>query len=174
MKKLAILAAAMLGAAIATPAMAQTGDTGVYAGVGYTQLDADEVDIGGVTGRLGYRFHPNFGVEGEMTFGLDEDTADNLGTPVDVELDEQWGVYGVGFVPVTENIEVFGRVGYVNVDAAATVGGFTAGVDEDGIGYGAGVQWAFNERFALRADYTRLSGEDEGANAWGLTGVYQF
>lgn len=171
MKKLAISVATVLAAAMAMPAAA---NAEWYAGVGYTQFSAEDVDVGAATGRLGYKFHPNFGVEGEASFGIDEDTADNLGTPVDVELEDQYGVYAVGFLPLSENFDLIGRVGYVTVDAAASVGGFTAGVDDEGVGYGAGAQWRFSPNFALRADYTRLEGEEDGVDAYGVSGVWSF
>ena len=104
-----VISTAVLAAAIATPASAQVvNDTGWYAGVGGTYYTAndDDVDVTGATGRLGYRFTPNFGVEGEASFGIDGDTADVLGTPVDVDLDDQFGVYAVGFLPVSETLEL--------------------------------------------------------------------
>ena len=81
-----------------------------------------------MTGRLGYRFHPNFAVEGEATLGTSDD--DNA------ELDNAYGVYGVGILPVTPNIDLFGRVGYQQLSVDGT--GPVADIDEDGIGYGAG------------------------------------
>ncbi|MBI1250017.1 MAG: outer membrane beta-barrel protein [Alphaproteobacteria bacterium] len=177
MRKFAFLSAAAAAIAIACPAAAQSRamDAGrVYVGAGYTQLDADDIDVGGVTGRVGYRFTPNLGVEGEATFGVDDDTAQDFGVPIDVELDNQWGVYGVGFVPITPSVEAFGRVGYVQVEAQGSVGGFTAGVDEDGIGFGGGVQWHATDHFAVRGDYTRLEGDDDGVNAYAVSGVWTF
>ncbi len=171
MKKLAISVAAILAGAFAAPLAANAEP---YVGLGYTQFSTDDVDVGGVTGRLGYKFNPNFGVEGEATFGVDEDTADFLGTPIDVELNHQYGIYGVGFLPVGESVELFGRVGYVAIDAEGSVGPFTAGVDEDGIGFGGGVQWNFTPNFGVRAEYTRLEGNDDGVNAYGLSGAFKF
>src|SRR5690606_4329736 len=98
-KKLAA-SLAVMAAAMATPAAADVvNSTGWYVNAGGTWFNADDadVDVTGLTGRLGYRMHPNFGVEGEASFGIDGDTADVLGTPVDIDLDDQFGVYAVGF-----------------------------------------------------------------------------
>ncbi len=176
LKKIAI-SAAVLAAAIATPAAAQVvNDTGWYAGVGGTYFNANDadVDVTGATGRLGYRFTPNFGVEGEASFGIDGDTADVLGTPVDVDLDDQFGVYAVGFLPVSQNIELLGRVGYATIDASGSFGGFSVGTDDDGIAAGVGAQWQLASNFAVRGEYTRLASEDDGVNAYSLSGVWSF
>ncbi|HVY85265.1 MAG TPA: porin family protein [Caulobacterales bacterium] len=175
MKMLAISAAAMAAALAATPASARVvNDQGFYAGLGATYYDADQAQVTGATGRLGYRFNPNFGVEGEASFGIEGDTADFLGTPVDVDLDNQYGAYAVGFLPVSDRFELLGRVGYAKIDAQGSYGGFTAGADDDGVAAGVGAQWALTDNFALRGDYTRLSSDNDGVNAWGLSGVWSF
>lgn len=171
-----VAAAALL--ALAAPASAQVGRTGAYVGLGATHFSVEDVDVVGATGRLGYRFHPNFGVEGEASFGIDGDEADVLGTPVDVDLENQYGAYAVGFLPVTSNVELLGRVGWTSIDAEGSFGGFTAGAEDDGLGLGVGAQWHVNDRFAIRGDYTRLSadGSDDidGIDAFGLSGIVSF
>jgi|CXWL01.1.fsa_nt_gi opacity protein-like surface antigen len=166
MKKFALIAAAAAAALIATPAAAQSGPVGSwYAGAGYTHYDLEDAEVGGVTGRLGYRFHPNFAVEGEATLGTSDD--DNA------ELDNAYGVYGVGILPVTPNIDLFGRVGYQQLSVDGT--GPVADIDEDGIGYGAGANFRVSERFGIRGEYTRLdTGEDSDADSFSLGGVVNF
>ena len=105
-----------------------------------------------------------------------QDAADVLGTPVDVDLDDQFGVYAVGFLPVAQNFEVLGRVGWAQVDAAGSFGGFSAGVDDDGLAAGLGVQWGFTPNFGVRGEYTRMiaDNDDQGIDAWTLSGVWAF
>jgi outer membrane immunogenic protein len=163
MKKFAI-ALAIAAAALASPAAAQSWDSGQwYAGAGYTNYDLDGADVGGVTGRLGYRFHPNFAVEGEGTVGVQDD--DNA------ELDGAYGIYGVGILPVSENFDVFGRVGYQQLKVDGT--GPIADVDDSGAAYGAGVNWRFTPGFGVRGEYTRLDGDAE-ADTWSVGGVVNF
>lgn len=157
MKKLAFLAAAaILG--LSAPAMAAT--PGWYAGAGYTAYDADNADLGAVTGRLGYQFTPYWGVEGEGSFGVEDDG--------DTELDNAWGLYGTGSLPVSERVDLFGRVGYQTME----IDGPGAG-DDDGLGYGAGVNVRLTPTFGVRGEYTRLDG-DEDTDAWALSGVVHF
>jgi len=159
LKKLTLIAAA--AAAMLTLAPAAQAEW--YAGVGYTQYELDDADRGGVTGRLGYRFNPNFAVEGEASTGVADDD--------DVELNYNAGAYAVGIVPLTPNFDVFGRVGYQTTDVDTALGG----ADDDGIGYGVGANWRpTGSRFGVRADYTRLEGEDDGADTFSLSGTMNF
>jgi opacity protein-like surface antigen len=164
MTKLALAAAAAAAALAATPALAQSASGGPwYAGAGYTHYDFDGVEVGGVTGRLGYRFHPNFAVEGEGTIGTTDDDA--------AELDNAYGVYGVGVVPVSERLDLFGRVGYQQVSIAPAIG---PDVEEDGVGFGAGANFRVSDRFGIRGEYTRLDNEDAEADTFSVGGVVNF
>jgi len=182
--------------------------TGVYVGAGITQLSADldltdldaggqtidlgeqSVDINMITGRLGYRVNKYIAVEGELGFGLGGDDFDQtipvdvLGTSLNVDSNIKLDVenYYVGFVrgivPISDEFEVFGRVGYGSAtgsaDVTASVAGFTAsGSEEDdisGLAYGVGGQFNFTDKDGIRADYTRL----EDANIISLSYARRF
>jgi outer membrane immunogenic protein len=166
MKMLALTAAFVAVAALATPAAAQTWQDGrVYGGLGYTQYDFDDAEVGGVTGRVGYKFHPNFAVEGEGTIGTSDDE--------NAELDNAWGAYGVGILPLGSNFDLLGRVGYQTVEVDGT--GPVADVEADGLAYGVGANWRVTDRFGVRGDYTRLDGDDDAeGDAISLTGTLNF
>ena len=163
MRLLAIAAAVAALAALATPAMAQDTSTQPwYAELGYTHYDTDRGDLGGVTGRLGYHFNQNLGAEAEYTGGVSDDTFGKLR--------DQWGVYGVGTIPVSQSFDVFGRVGYQQMH----IDGRNGATDQntEGLGYGAGVNWHATSNMGLRAEYTRLT--DSDADTWSLGGVLGF
>lgn len=145
-----------------------------YANAGATWYSADDADVTGATARLGYKFNDNFGAEGEASFGIEGDTADFLGTPVDVDLDNQFGVYAVGWLPVSENFDLFGRIGYASIDAQGSFGGFSAGADDDGAAVGVGAQYMFNDTWGVRGEYTRLASDDDGVDAVGVSAVARF
>ena len=158
MNKLLLCAAAALGATFALPAAAHAQ---VYVGAGYTHYDTDSGDIGGVTGRVGYRFNPNFAVEGEGTFGVEDDDT--------VELEHAVGAYAVGILPLGQRFDLHGRVGYQQTEFDTPLGG----ADADGLAYGVGATFNVTERFGVRADYTRLEG-DLDTDTIGLGGVVKF
>ena len=94
MKKM-IAAAAVAATAALAPAFAQAQDaapTGVYANLGYAYTDASDIQLGALQAKLGYRFHPNFGVEAEGAFGIDDDKS----AGAKVSLSHEFAAYGVG------------------------------------------------------------------------------
>lgn len=160
MKKLAVSLAALAATAFGLPVLAHAEP---YANLGYTWYDAEGDDVGGVTGRLGYRFTPHLGVEAEGTLGVD----DNDGA----ELNSALGAYAVGTLPIGTSLDVHGRVGYNQLDIDRTSG---PDIDDGGLSYGAGVGWQATQNFGLRADWTRT--ETDGGDADGLSvgGAFRF
>lgn len=159
MKKVIMSAAVALGAVMALPAAASAQ---VYVGAGYTHFDTDGAgDLGAVTGRLGYRFHPNFAVEGEAGFGVKDDGP--------FELNHTVGVYAVGILPLSDRFDLHGRLGYQTTEIGAPLGD----IDSDGLAYGVGGTFNVTERFGVRADVTRQEG-DIDADSISLGGVFRF
>lgn len=146
---------------LAAPAMAQEPVSRVTGSVGYTQLDGDDGDLGAITGRATYNFTRHLGVEGEASFGVkDEDIT--IGA-VDGSLEHEYdaAVYGVATLPVSENFELFGRVGYGTTSIKADVAGFTASEDGESVNYGVGANYFFDGRNGIRADITRRDFTDD-------------
>ena len=180
-------AAALLAAA---PASAQVlAGTQWYGNLGYshasTNVDFEDlnqdVDLksGAVTGRVGARFGQYLGVEGEAAFGLTESEESFNGTisgvpytaDITYKMKHELAVYGVGFLPVAPNADLFARlgVGQAESEVSATVraGGFTETTSEDGssdfVAYGAGGQYFFDGQNGVRGEYTRFDLSDDGA-----------
>ncbi len=171
---------------------------GVYVTIGgtllSTELDLTDVDVSGevldlgtedinvtmINGRIGYRLNDFFAVEGEIGFGLGGDDFNRVvpvdvgGALVDVNLNADLDVdnYYIGFVrgiyPVSDQFDIFARVGYGEASAEADlVGsalGFTASgsesQDASDFAYGVGAEFSFTAKDGIRADYTRLDETD--------------
>jgi hypothetical protein len=159
MKKFAMMAAVAATALMAIPSVAHAE---WYAGAAYSHYDLDGPEVGGVTGRLGYRFSPNFAVEGEGTLGVEDDEG--------VELNHAAGAYAMGILPFgSSGFSAHGRIGYQMVEVDTPLGD----ADDDGLAYGAGLGWNITERVGLRADYTRMEG-DEDTDAISLGAQFNF
>jgi hypothetical protein len=159
MKKLALMAAVAAAAMFTLPTAASAE---WYAGGGYTQFQYDGGDVGAATGRLGYRFNPNFAVEGEGSVGIDDDDG--------VELNHNVGAYAVGILPVSTNFDVHGRVGYQTTEIDTPFGN----AEDDGLGYGVGATYRFGNGLGVRGDYTRLEGDEGEADAISLGATVNF
>ena len=191
MTTLSLIAAVL---ALTTTSASAADKDGVYATIGgtylSTELDLSDIDVSGetvnlgvqdaditmITGRLGYRINDFFAVEGEAGFGLGGDDFDrtvpidllgnsvNVDTNVTLDVKNYYIAFARGILPVSEDLDLFARVGYgqatAEADIIGTVSGFTAsGSAEDdasGLAYGVGAQFNFTESDGIRADYTRL------------------
>ena len=193
--KLLFGAASAIALFVAAPAFAQSplaglSDASAYGSVGYTRIMTNgedefaDLDLNAVTGRVGARFGRFVGIEGEASFGAGSSSAKVLGETIDVELDASFGLYAVGVLPISENAEVFARVGVGRT-------GISAGSeDEDvklvsssqeSVNYGIGGAYFFDGRNGIRADYTRIAfdeddGEDESGefDAFSLSYILRF
>jgi hypothetical protein len=171
---------ALLGLALGSAAaagLAPAASAQLYGGVGYTVFEADtgsgDVNLGTVMGRLGYKTNPFFGFEGEMALGVQDESFDFLGTPVEVGVDNELGGFVVGFLPVPLVGDAFVRGGYANISVDASGGGFNFTEDGSGLAYGGGFQFNFTF-LKLRAEYTRYEPDDGELDSWGVSGILQF
>ena len=171
----------LLVAAFAVAGSAQAAD--LYGSIGYAQFETKQLDtsLGAVQGRFGARVAPHLGIEGELAFGVDDDQVDMpvLGYAWSEELKHQAGLYAVGFLPITENAEVFARLGfgYAKLNTKASYLGQSMDVDrtEDAFSFGVGAQYFFAGANGVRIDYTRHEfGDDAPADAWAVAYVRRF
>jgi len=196
-RALTLTGAMMASMTIAGTAAAVDKD-GVYINVGATQLSTEldltntdvsgevvdlgvqDTDITMITGRIGYRINDYFAIEGEAGFGFGGDEfsqpvpVDVLGTVLNVDTNIALDVknYYVGFgrviYPVSDQIDIFARVGYGQATAEADITANLAGISATGsveekaddIAYGVGAQYDFSLNDGIRADYTRLEDTD--------------
>ena len=174
MRSLVLSAAAL--ALMASPALAQDPTSNIYGTIGYSQLDADGVELGAVTARIGTRFTPNFGAEGEVSLGVKDEDFRVGTTTVTADLQYDAAVYGVGYVPLGQNFELFGRVGYGTSEIKVSGPGVTATADGESWNYGVGAQYTLDGQNGIRADWTRRDFRDDGgeADVWSLNFVRKF
>ena len=177
MRTFAFTAVAAVAAAIAAPAAAQSFSSPTwYGSVGYSNLSTEDSDISldAVTGRVGARFNPYFGAEGELSIGVGEE---EVLPGVDVNLNYDAAVYGVAAYPVTPNFELFGRLGYGTTELEASGGGVTVAEDGDSLNYGVGANYFFDGLNGVRADWTRRDFQDDSngeADVWTINYVRRF
>ena len=155
--------ALMVWAAVvtATSASAQS-IQGYYGEVGYLPLS---VDVGGVSvspqlarAVVGVNVHDNLSVEGMAAVTVVSDTYQN----VDISANA-WGVFLKPKFQVTQDTQVFARVGYVSSELKASVS--TSGSD---VGYGLGVQTQITSKVYGQIDYMNYYNKN-GFEAKGFT-----
>jgi len=162
---------------IAAPALAQVPANPVTGSIGYTHLDTDGGDLGAITGRVGYDFTRNFGIEGEASIGVKDDDVSFGGVDGKIEHDWDAAAYGVAKLPVNPNLELFGRLGYGTTSVTSDVAGVQTSADGESINYGVGANYFIDGQNGIRADWTRRDFRDDGAgeaDTYGLSFVRRF
>jgi opacity protein-like surface antigen len=198
--KLLLATAAAAALCIAAPAFAQdapaSSTTGVYGDLGWSHDTTNGASTEGVQGRLGYRFIPYLGVEGEIRGGLSTGhttrnyTAGNppVTTAIGADIKQTFAGAGyvVGFVPLmSDRFDLLGRVGYGWSHYDITPAGLSKyGTHEHGVRYGLGAQYLFDGANGVRVDWTREhmsnftvpAGLDVNnhADVWGVSFVHRF
>jgi outer membrane immunogenic protein len=165
MKTIVIAAVTAAVAAVAAPAFAQTMHAPqVYAGIGYTNVAPDGHDLGEITGRLGAKFNPYFGVEGEFGSGINNGNY-TTGANNRVSLSEQptGAGYLVGFIPITHKFEFLIRMGYGYNEFKYERPTGTNEVVTGSINTGVGAQYSVTDKDAIRIDYTRRDFQSSAA-----------
>lgn len=166
------MSAPVLAHAQAAPA------TGLYGTLGYMGQNSSGGDIGAIQGRLGYRVTPFLGVEGEVAGGVKNDNiAVAPGVSAKASLDHQYAAYATGFVPLSPQVELIGRVGYGHEQMNYKTPGADFTQSSDSINYGAGVQYNLDAKNGVRADYTRESFQHTGVddtNVWSVAYARHF
>lgn len=149
-------------AAIAAMALAAAGaQAQLYGELGYSALDVKgsgiSVNLGALTGTVGYDLHPNLAVEGMLAFGVNDDKVNGA----KVELEHSYGLFAKPRIMLSPNFELFGRLGYVESKLKASAPGYRSLADTDGDwAYGLGGNYYFDRNSYLSANYLRFYDKD--------------
>jgi len=165
--KIALATAVMTG--FASTASAQ--DSGTYVNLGVKTYEFDTYNI---LGRVGYNFTENFGVEAEGSFGIVGESETVFGEEVDFDTRWDLGAYLVGRLPVSENFDLFARVGYSNVNVEVSSGNQSESANLDGFAAGGGIQYNWDELNGVRLGYTYNDGDGASADVIDLSYVRKF
>jgi OOP family OmpA-OmpF porin len=147
---------------------------------------------------LGYRFNPNFAIEGALVdlgdfeasaSATDVAFGDTLTVTTDVDF-FAFAFSGLAHLPIGRTASLYGKFGIVVWDLEVTeharLPGFVSSTgvsDDDGTDflYGAGVEWGLSRQFALRAEWERYNDVGEGSIAGetdidvvGFSGVFRW
>jgi outer membrane immunogenic protein len=162
--KFVIAAAAAAAMAALVPAAAQAqeaaGPVGAYGNIGYSYIDVDGDHLDAIQGRVGYRFMPFVGVEGEAAFGIGgaSETVDlGNGQTItgSVKLKHELAAYAVGFAPINPNFDLLARIGYGTQKLKASAGGVSDSTSVESVNYGVGAQYHWDGVNGVRGEWTR-------------------
>lgn len=166
---LAIVAA--LGAQAASAQAAEAASK-VYVQGGASVVRVEDENFGVLNATAGYAFNRHVAVEGETAFGVQDKKIDGIKAKVDYTL----GAYVVGSLPVSENVDLIGRVGAVKGQIKVKLNNnISASLDDSSVAYGVGVRYFPNGGLnGLRADLTKYDFDDADVKAVQVSYVRRF
>lgn len=153
---------------------------GFYAGAGLGIVKIEDSDQGesfddspmGWRIHGGYDFNENFAVEGSyIQTGDAEDVI--LGENVEVQL-SAFTFSVLGLLPMSDDVELFGKLGFYTGEQEITVQGITFDEDDDGLTVGAGVRFNMSDTFALRGDFDWFDTDIDTVWSLGIGFNYRF
>lgn len=173
-KIVTILASAALLAGVAVSAQAQdAGSAYLQAGAGQVDADGEKFTVVQFAG--GYNFNRNFAVEAEVGLGVTEKTYRVGNVNVDAKVKNTAAAYLVGSLPVAENLDLVGRLGFAQVSVEASSGNVSADDSDTGPAYGVGLRYfPKGGVHGIRGDFTRYSLDDGDIDALQVSYVRRF
>lgn len=158
------LLALLVVATCSTSAFAQKkSDSSSYFDIGYSTMTYTDPTASlkptGIRAVYGKNTSENFGWEGLLGLGMNEDSARFTSATVGLKIGTILGLYGKGHIKPSESFEIFGRLGYASVSRDATctpvASCTTASAKETGnsISYGAGLRYEITKNISISGDY---------------------
>ncbi len=140
-----------------------------YAVFTYSESGFPDFNPTGLIVRGGYFFNKHFSLEGRLGFGISDDSNEITIAPLGIfeatlEVDNMFGVYGVGHLPVSQRVDLYGLFGYSKAEASAavpSVPGANASGDESDLSLGVGADFLLTDAFSLNIEYTSYIGKSE-------------
>ncbi len=147
---------AVLLCTLTTGAFAQD-DNKYYAELGYGVLQWKESGYtqnwGAGILKLGMNIDKNFAVEMMAATNLVNDSFRYSGYTVTTKLDGAYGVYGKAKLDVSQDLQIFARLGYTNAQISAQVLSYNFSSSGSDVSYGVGAQYNINKTLYGQIDY---------------------
>lgn len=152
---------------------------GLYIGVNYASVDYEEtgfptVSPTAIAFRIGNELNKNVAVEARLGTGLSDDTVTVSGVGIAVEVDNFFGAYVRGILPLGR-ISPYGLIGYTKGEVTARVGNISVSDDDSDFSYGLGADFNLNKTSAINVEWAKLfSGADFDVYALSVGYKYSF
>jgi len=174
MLKIAAISAVALVAAFAGAAQAQ--DSGkYYVEGGYANVQFQDENFGAANFGAGIKFNKYFGAEANVAFGISEQTLTDGTSSVDAKVDNIVAAYLVGSYPVSANVELLGRIGFLRGEMSGKAGGIKVSIDDDAFAAGVGVRYfPSGGVHGVRADFTRADFDGRDVDQLSISYVRRF
>ncbi len=133
------LSLAMAALAVSAHAAAPASQGYFQAGVASAKLDSETFSA--VHLNAGVDVNKYLALEAGGDVGLSGKTYNYNGANVKIRFDYDFGAYVVGKLPVSSNVDLLGRVGYIRVQGSGAYQSNKVAVGDSGVAYGVGLRY---------------------------------
>jgi opacity protein-like surface antigen len=173
MKKIAFIAAALLSTGLA---QAQNSPFYVDAGYSFMQLKTSNPDtkkgLGALRGMAGWEVHPNLALELMVATGVSEAKYSDGSK---IKLTHSLGAFAKPKFAITDQIEVFGRAGWVRTNLKVSDGTAHESQHDQDLAWGLGASYKIMPGWSASLDYTRYYNKNSGSiSGIGVNVGYRF
>ena len=146
-----------------------------YALTTYSEPGIPDYDMSALVIRGGYFFNKYFSLEGRLGFGIGDDTQNAFGFDITLEPSTLFGVYAVGHLPVSERVDLYGALGYTDVEFDASSPSLGSGtISESDLSIGLGADFLVSDHFSLNIEYMSYVSEYWDYDAISFGANYNF
>lgn len=144
-----LLSSATLAAPLAVQA-----DNYLGGDLAFTSVDAGNTSFSPSAAqfKMGTYVNDNFAVEGRLGTGISGDEKGN----VELKVKHFVGAYARGIMPINEKAEVYGLIGFTDINFDTTIAADTTGSSDNDVSFGGGVNVKLDRDWALNFEYIRL------------------
>jgi hypothetical protein len=168
------VALACSGAFAQSKAKAKDDSTYIQLGYNSTQYNLDAIsgfsNANSLAITLGKNMSENYALEGVYATGMGDSTSTSLGTTVNLKLSSSYGLYVKPKMLISDAVELFARVGYLNVKSNFTVPALPSANTENtgtSLSYGMGASMKITESVYGSLDWMQWYKKD-GADIKGM------
>lgn len=158
-----------IAASLLAPAVAQAQEaSNAYGAVGVSNLrwsdpegTLDGINNSAIAFTFGYKAMKHLAIEAQLGTGVTDDKVTVDGSQVTLKNKEFYGVYLRPHLPVSETIELYGRVGYFSGKLSASGGSVSDTDRKNDMAYGIGAAFALSKSMSATVEYNQWFDKDD-------------
>ena len=147
----AFLASFEAGAFEVSPYVGANVSSVEYKEQGYQALYPTAIAI-----KFGGRFNQYFAVEARAGTGVSDDSIDLSGVKVNVSVDNYYGAYAKGMIPISKLVSIYGLAGYTKGKLTFDAQGLSMTASDSSPSFGIGADLNIRDILSVGVEFARL------------------
>ena len=126
-----------------------------YININYSETGGYDADFHAMRYKLGFQPVQYFSLEAFLGINIGNDTVMVAGYPVTTKLEDIYGFYIHGIIPIEDKVKLYGIFGVTHAKLTASVFGYSFSVSESDDTIGAGIDIRLVDQFYINMEYLK-------------------